>query len=1597
MNRCKQSLAAILAILMIVASIPFAPGAVRAFAADALTAAEPEQDIEIEKDFFVPPMPEGYHFTGITYTDQYDAVYYYLEDDPSAYGYIDSCWVDASGTVLDAQCDPDYGTVQFSDSETENLPASYDARDYGLITSVKDQLWPTCWAHAAAANIETSAVKNGLATADEIDLSENQLIWYTYNNYYEGIPASENDGRTDDITNRIMIGGNAQSAGFSLMSLNGPTAESRYSAFDNINIYSINELTNAMTEAFPYSERFVYDYVVTNVENVQTDRDAIKAAVLKYGSAQISYYDDQHYFTKFFNAHDGTPCAYYNPTGKGTGHAVTIVGWDDLFSADNFTVEGAKPMYDGAWLIKNSWGTQYLNDGYFWLSYYEPSIRSCFIYETESADAYQNVYFYDGWRSTRALSSSMAGNIFTSGGDEYLTKVSFGENAYEYSFRIYANVAENAADPTDGMLIYSQNGNAHGKRWIDVFGNVRLTAGERFSVVFDGLSHVRAEGASEYNTALSCNEYYQSKPGESFYYKNSRWIDSSEDGVNNVCIRAASKDAAEEVFTVTYTCPGFFSEQVEAENGVAALPQTEGHTWALTYNGAPFTGVGIEQSCTVLAHCYPNGGTPKADAACTTEYRCIYCGEEVKECVADHRFVDTVFAPTANCLGYTLRVCADCGLTVKDSFTFVPGSANGSLDNFAWQVADGVLSIVGIGDLPDFTAASETPWYAYRNEIASIVLSDDVTSVGKYNFASLSSAQTVSLPDSVAAIGAYAFYGASSLTEFVAPANLTTIGNFAFQNTNALARIAFNDKIATLGSYVFTNCALTDAVLPGTVSSYGSYIYYNCNKIETLTVEEGITTLSYSLYSSNASTAKLKTVVLPSTVSRINPNFYAGGMRTIEEYVVSEDNPYYYTVDGVLYTDYKILANGTRQTSGDRTLLSYPQNKPGRYWKAPADVTMLSKNAFCNNRSLYYLDLSETAISDIPQNCFYSILSLRNIDLPTGEVSLSPESFAYYDLARIYLPDTVTSIDAQTFRNYYQQPVIRTNSASSAAKAFADVNGFDCVVFENHEHAFTQTAYTEDATCLQEGYVIKTCECGNFTAEPVARSGHTKASPVVTEPTCEHGGYTTYTCAVCGTVFTEDETPAIEHSFAWIVDRAATCSETGLKHEECSVCGAVRNENTVIASEHNYKWIVDKAATCGEAGKKHEECAVCGAVRNENTSIAATGAHNYKWIVDKTATCGATGLKHEECSECGAVRSENTAIPATGEHNFTAQTVSPDALKAEATEASPAIYYYSCAACGAVERNDAHIFTHGSVIVHHWIWVIDRGPTCGETGVKHEECSDCGAVRNENTVIAATGEHNYEWITDKAATCGEAGAKHEECAVCGAVKSENTVIAETGEHTYEWIIDKAATCGEVGKKHEKCSVCGAVRNENTIIPATGKHNYKWIVDKAATCGEVGKKHEKCSVCGAVRNENTIIPATGKHNYKWIVDKAATCGEAGAKHEECAVCGAVRNENTVIPATGKHSFGAWVTTKNASCEETGSRYHVCEVCGAKATETIKASGHKDADNDGFCDVCGEDIAPEQNNGQQEQQQSFIQRIIAFFRRIVGIFRSILGGH
>lgn len=112
----------------------------------------------------------------------------------------------------------------------------------------------------------------------------------------------------------------------------------------------------------------------------------------------MSYYAASGYeYRTFFNK--GDDIAYYFPYKAAANHAVELIGWDDDYPASNFK---KTPARNGAWLMKNSWGTNFgdnngtTGSGYFWISYYDKTISEIAAVDYDNKDIYANLYAYDG-------------------------------------------------------------------------------------------------------------------------------------------------------------------------------------------------------------------------------------------------------------------------------------------------------------------------------------------------------------------------------------------------------------------------------------------------------------------------------------------------------------------------------------------------------------------------------------------------------------------------------------------------------------------------------------------------------------------------------------------------------------------------------------------------------------------------------------------------------------------------------------------------------------------------------------------------------------------------------------------------------------------------------------------------------------------------------------------------------------------------------------------------------------------------------------------------------------------------------------------------
>jgi len=152
---------------------------------------------------------------------------------------------------------------------------------------------------------------------------------------------------------------------------------------------------------------------------------------------------------------------------------------------------------------------------------------------------------------------------------------------------------------------------------------------------------------------------------------------------------------------------------------------------------------------------------------------------------------------------------------------------------------------------------------------------------------------------------------------------------------------------------------------------------------------------------------------------------------------------------------------------------------------------------------------------------------------------------------------------------------------------------------------FGRGTVTKEPTKRKEGVMSFSCtECGYTKEEKIPKltGGHIhEYSSVVTEATCETGGYTTHSCS-CGHTYTDEQTPAVKHRYEY--------KHTVTDHwQECVYCKTVTEKTAHKLS--GWKTIVKPGYTFD--GEKQRQCKLCGYVVKE--SIPALSVPDGKVVI----------------------------------------------------------------------------------------------------------------------------------------------------------------------------------------------------------------------------------------------------------------------------------------------------------------------------------------------------------------------------------------------
>lgn len=407
-------------------------------------------------------------------------------------------------------------TKNASSTSSTGIPYYYDLRNLGKVTPIKNQGFSdVCWAFAVTGSLESN-----LLPYKSWNFSENNMKNLLSSSYKYGFDRGY-DGS-----------GCWEEALAYLTRYSGPVT----GAQDPFNEFSGSSPTNLKSSVHVQNTIQLMSRTINGV----TNNTAIKEAIMKYGAVySLMTFQDSYY-------NSNTYSYYYKGNGD-YNHAICIVGWDDNYSKSNFI---GNPPGNGAFIIRNSWGSDWGDNGYFYVSYYDKNLANTndniVFLKAESAKNYDNIYQYDpfGDVGNYGYDSNVGwfSNIFKSNGRELLKAASFyvtQPNSY-YKIYVYLNPVGN--NPRSGILAAVKEGimSTAGYKTIVLNNFVNLIKNQRFSVVVKLMSIDDYEPITIEYPLLDYSSKARASPGQSFISPNGvSWEDMTNVIDNaNVCLKA---------------------------------------------------------------------------------------------------------------------------------------------------------------------------------------------------------------------------------------------------------------------------------------------------------------------------------------------------------------------------------------------------------------------------------------------------------------------------------------------------------------------------------------------------------------------------------------------------------------------------------------------------------------------------------------------------------------------------------------------------------------------------------------------------------------------------------------------------------------------------------------------------------------------------------------------------------------------------------------------------------------------------------------------------------------------------------------------------
>ncbi len=400
---------------------------------------------------------------------------------------------------------------------------------------------------------------------------------------------------------------------------------------------------------------------------------------------------------------------------------------------------------------------------------------------------------------------------------------------------------------------------------------------------------------------------------------------------------------------------------------------------------------------------------------------------------------NTIIPNSVTSIGMAFYNCS--GLTsinIHNSITSISGLAFAgctNLESVNWNAincndfSDDYGPFSGLSNIKTFSFGEEVEHIpanlcAGLTGLASVIIPNSVSSVGKRAFLNCSGLANITIGNSVASFGIFAFASCSSLTNVTLPSSVTTITEGLFMDCSNLKSVTIPNSITSIEKRVFDGCgSLTSITIPNSVSSIGEDSFRNCI---------GLTTVYWNAknckgFSSTSAPFRgigIKSFFIGEEVECL-PSYLCKGLSeltsiTISNSVTSIGYGVFHECWGLTSMkvesgnhvyDSRNNCNAIIETTNNMLFLGCKNTI------IPNSVTSIGGSAFYNCKGLISISIPNSVIN-IGGSSFYGCSDLTNVTLGNSVITIGEYAFKECNgLKSIIIPNSVNTIKGGAFRD----------------------------------------------------------------------------------------------------------------------------------------------------------------------------------------------------------------------------------------------------------------------------------------------------------------------------------------------------------------------------------------------------------------------------------------------------------------------------------------------------------------------------------------------------------------------------------------------------